>query len=89
MDSNSYNRLSYPQGHKQSLSQIYEDEYNASQDGGAPGDDRDGKLQKEHQEIEQLWGKICEKLDGLCNAHFTPKQVSVPWTEVISTKFVP
>ncbi|KAK7050943.1 U3 snoRNP protein [Paramarasmius palmivorus] len=59
---------------KQSLAQIYEDEYVAAQTGGVPGEDRDGKLQKEHEEIEKLWEGICHKLDALCNAHYTPKQ---------------
>ena len=62
---------------KQSLAEIYEDEYTAAQTGGIAGEDRDGKLTKEHQEIEKLWEKICNKLDALCNAHFTPKAVSV------------
>ena len=62
---------------KQSLAEIYEDEYTAAQTGGAVGDDRDGKLKKEHQEIEKLWENICSKLDALCNAHFTPKAVSI------------
>ena len=61
---------------KQSLAEIYEDEYTAAQTGGAAGEDRDGKLKKEHQEIEKLWENICGKLDALCNAHFTPKAVS-------------
>ena len=59
----------------QSLAQIYEDEYTATQNGGVAGEDRDGKLKKEHEEIEKLWEGICSKLDALCNAHFTPKQV--------------
>ncbi|KAF8350036.1 U3 small nucleolar ribonucleoprotein complex, subunit Mpp10 [Amanita rubescens] len=58
----------------QSLAQIYEEEYMAAQTNGTPGDDRDGKLQKEHQEIEKLWESICYKLDALCNAHYIPKQ---------------
>ena len=61
---------------KQSLAEIYEDEYTAAQSGGVAGEDRDGKLKKEHQEIEKLWENICGKLDALCNAHFTPKAVS-------------
>ncbi|KIY71598.1 Mpp10 protein [Cylindrobasidium torrendii FP15055 ss-10] len=56
----------------QSLAQIYEDEYVATQSGGTT-DDRDGKLVKEHKEIDHLWENICYKLDALCNAHFTPK----------------
>ena len=59
----------------QSLAQIYEDEYVAAQTGGVVGEDRDGKLRKEHEEIEKLWESISYKLDALSNAHFTPKQV--------------
>jgi U3 small nucleolar RNA-associated protein MPP10 len=61
----------------QSLAQIYEDEYTATQSGGVAGEDRDGKLRKEHEEIEKLWEGICGKLDALCNAHFIPKQVCI------------
>jgi U3 small nucleolar RNA-associated protein MPP10 len=62
---------------KQSLSEIYADEYVAAQTGGVAGDDRDGKLRKEHEELTAIWDGICYKLDALCNAHFTPKQVSI------------
>ncbi|OCB84628.1 Mpp10 protein [Sanghuangporus baumii] len=58
---------------KESLAQIYENEYIASQSGGSTND-RDARLQKEHEEIEKQWENICYKLDALCNAHFTPKQ---------------
>ncbi|KAG6911942.1 hypothetical protein DXG01_000190 [Tephrocybe rancida] len=58
----------------QSLAQIYEDDYVASQTGGVAGEDRDGKLKKEHDEIEKLWEGICHKLDALCNSYFMPKQ---------------
>lgn len=61
---------------KQSLAEIYEDEYTA-QTGGVAGEDRDGKLKKEHQELEKQWEQICGKLDALCNAHFTPKAVRI------------
>lgn len=57
----------------QSLAQIYEDEYVVAQNGGTGGDDRDGRLKKEHDEITKLWDNICSKLDALCNAHYTPK----------------
>lgn len=60
---------------KESLAQIYEAEYLASQPDGQLPDDRDGKLRKEHDEITRLWEKLCSKLDALCNAHFVPKQV--------------
>lgn len=59
----------------QSLAQIYEKDYVASLTEGATIDDRDGKLKKEHDEINALWENICGKLDALCNAHFVPKQV--------------
>ncbi|KAF7436887.1 hypothetical protein PC9H_003721 [Pleurotus ostreatus] len=57
----------------QSLAQIYENDYVATQNGGS-ADDRDGKLKKEHEELEKQWDGICSKLDALCNAHFVPKQ---------------
>lgn len=62
----------------QSLAQIYENDYIASQIGETTND-RDGKLQKEHNEITLLWDKICGKLDALCNAHYVPKQVRAPF----------
>ncbi|KAH8102636.1 Mpp10 protein [Cristinia sonorae] len=58
---------------KQSLAEIYQDEYTAAQTGGIAGEDRDGKLKKEHDELEKIWDGICYKLDALSNAHFTPK----------------
>ncbi|KAG6850523.1 hypothetical protein H0H93_012524 [Arthromyces matolae] len=58
----------------QSLAQIYEDEFIASKTGGVAGDDRDGKLKNEHDEIEKVWEGICLKLDALCNSYFLPKQ---------------
>ncbi|THH02823.1 hypothetical protein EW026_g20 [Hermanssonia centrifuga] len=58
---------------KQSLAEIYEDEYTAAKTGGPAGEDRDGKLKKEHDEINKLWENICSRLDALSNAHFTPK----------------
>lgn len=58
----------------QSLAQIYEGEYVAAQS-GTPVDDRDGRLQREHDEITRVWEGICAKLDALCNAHYVPKPV--------------
>ncbi|KAF8078590.1 U3 small nucleolar ribonucleoprotein complex, subunit Mpp10 [Lyophyllum atratum] len=58
----------------QSLAQVYEDEFVASRTGDVVGEDRDGKLKKEHDEIERMWEGISHKLDALCNAHFMPKQ---------------
>nr|GAT44214.1 predicted protein [Mycena chlorophos] len=65
----------------QSLAQIYEADYVAAQNGTSV-DDRDGKLQKEHAEIEALWESISGKLDALCNAHFVPKQPKATITSV-------
>lgn len=59
-----------------SLAQIYEEEYQAAATGGKVRDARDEKLQKAHEEIEQLWGEICYKLDALSSLNFVPKQVS-------------
>lgn len=61
-----------------SLAQIYENDYVAARDGGKAGEDKDGKLQKQHNEIEVQWEAVSLKLDALCNAHFTPKQVRSP-----------
>ncbi|RDB28966.1 U3 small nucleolar ribonucleoprotein mpp10 [Hypsizygus marmoreus] len=58
----------------QSLAQIYESDFIATQASGVAGDDRDGKLKKEHGDIEAIWESLCGKLDALCNAHFMPKQ---------------
>ncbi|KAI5898329.1 Mpp10 protein [Schizophyllum commune H4-8] len=58
---------------EQGLAEIYEDEYLAAQS-GVGTDDRDGKLKKEHDELDKMWEGICYKLDALSNAHFTPKQ---------------
>lgn len=68
---------------KQSLAQIYEDEYNAAQTGGVVGEDRDGKLEAEHKEITRIWETISSKLDALSNAHFTPKAVSAYETSTL------
>ncbi|KDR85024.1 hypothetical protein GALMADRAFT_53435 [Galerina marginata CBS 339.88] len=68
----------------QSLAQIYENDYIASQTGDTT-DDRDGKLQKEHDEITLLWDKICGKLDALCNAHFVPKQPKAMISTITNT----
>lgn len=70
----------------QSLAEIYEGEYSAAQNGVVAGEDRDGKLKKEHEEIERQWEKITARLDALCNAHFTPKQASCSIDYVLKDK---
>ena len=47
---------------KQSLADIYEDEYVAAQTGGVAGEDRDGKLKKEHDEIQKIVPVITDHL---------------------------
>lgn len=61
-----------------SLSQIYEEEYQAAATGSKIKDPRDEKLKKEHEEIEKLWGEIVYKLDALSSLNFVPKQVCTP-----------
>ncbi|KIM48170.1 hypothetical protein M413DRAFT_439891 [Hebeloma cylindrosporum] len=70
---------------KDSLAQIYENEYLGTQSGDGPTDDRDGKLQKEHEEINLLWDKICGKLDALSNAHFVPGQPKATISTITNT----
>lgn len=70
----------------QSLAQIYEDEYTATQTGGVAGEDRDGKLKKEHDELETIWDGICAKLDALSNTHFTPKPVSTHLSSLLNER---
>ncbi|KAF9643844.1 Mpp10 protein [Thelephora ganbajun] len=72
----------------QSLAEVYEDEYSAALNGGIAGEDRNGKLRKEHEEVGKQWEKICAKLDALCNAHFTPKQASCLINYVLNDKFL-
>lgn len=59
-----------------SLAELYEDDY--VHGAGKDGEDRDGKLKKEHDELEKVWDDICAKLDALANAHWVPKAVSPP-----------
>ncbi|RSH81820.1 uncharacterized protein EHS24_008012 [Apiotrichum porosum] len=65
-----------------SLAQIYEDDFQAKVAGGAAKDPRDEKLRKEHDEIENLWGEICYKLDALSSLNFVPKAPKAQITTV-------
>lgn len=56
-----------------SLAELYEEEYVHGDT--KEGDDRDGKLKKEHDELDKTWDEICGKLDALANAHWVPKAV--------------
>ncbi|KAN0065833.1 U3 snoRNP protein [Thecaphora frezii] len=60
-----------------SLAELYEEEYQAAR-GAANGEaprvaESDAKLQKEHEELTQIFDEVFDKLDALSNAHFTPK----------------
>lgn len=61
---------------RKGLAELYEKDYvDASSSGGQKKDVRDEKLQRQHDEIEQLFENVCNRLDALSNANFTPKAV--------------
>src|ERR1700722_18664585 len=49
----------------QSLAQIYETEYMATQTAGVPGEDRDGKLKRDHEKLNKI-GKAFAESWMLC-----------------------
>ena len=52
-----------------SLAEIYEDQYNNVDVNKEVSEE----LQKQHDEISELFTKVTHKLDSLCSAHFIPK----------------
>ncbi|KAL1922370.1 uncharacterized protein VTP21DRAFT_9909 [Calcarisporiella thermophila] len=66
---------------KKSLAEIYEDEY-VQQTTGNFTNEKDEKLRKAHEEINLLFGELCQKLDSLSNFHYTPKPAKPEFTVV-------
>ncbi|EEP76072.1 predicted protein [Uncinocarpus reesii 1704] len=60
---------------QQSLAELYEVDHLQATDKNFVSK-KDEKLQKERDEITQLWNNICSQLDTLSNMHFRPKQPS-------------
>ncbi|EFW22092.1 U3 snoRNP protein [Coccidioides posadasii str. Silveira] len=58
---------------QQSLAELYEADHLQATDRNYVSK-KDEKLQKERDEITQLWNNICSQLDTLSNLHFRPKQ---------------
>jgi U3 small nucleolar RNA-associated protein MPP10 len=67
---------------KQSLSEMYEDDFMRKQTGEEKKDARDEALEKEHDEITDLFKTLCYKLDALSNFHYTPKAAKPEMTIV-------
>ncbi|XP_052128224.1 U3 small nucleolar ribonucleoprotein protein MPP10 [Frankliniella occidentalis] len=62
---------------KQSLSQVYEQEYLKQVEAKNPDtSDKPEEIPKEHIEIKAMVNSLFRKLDSLSNFHFTPKQVA-------------
>ncbi|CAO3637073.1 unnamed protein product [Mucor hiemalis] len=58
---------------KQSLADMYEDDFVRKNTGTEKVDARDEALEKDHEEISELFKTLCHKLDALSNFHYTPK----------------
>ncbi|KAI8636296.1 U3 small nucleolar ribonucleoprotein complex, subunit Mpp10 [Parasitella parasitica] len=67
---------------KQSLADMYEDDFVRKQAGQEKKDVRDEALEKEHDEISNLFSTLCHKLDALSNFHYTPKAAKPEMTIV-------
>ncbi|KAI1933777.1 U3 snoRNP protein [Ophidiomyces ophidiicola] len=60
---------------QQSLAELYEVDHLKATDQNYISK-KDAKIQKEQNEIKQLWNDVCSQLDTLSNLHFRPKQPS-------------
>ncbi|OWB67650.1 hypothetical protein B5S30_g3013 [[Candida] boidinii] len=58
---------------KKSLSELYEDEYKNALDGDNNSSVVNEELQRQHDEISELYIQLNHKLDSLCSSHFIPK----------------
>ncbi|KAL7315302.1 U3 snoRNP protein [Mucor circinelloides] len=67
---------------KQSLADMYEDDFVRKQAGQEKKDARDEALEKEHDEISDMFKTLCHKLDALSNFHYTPKAAKPEMTIV-------
>ena len=61
-----------------SLAEIYEDEYQNYDEGAQ----KSQELQKQHDEISDLFGKVVYQLDSLTSAHFVPKPKEFKTAEI-------
>ncbi|CAB0037794.1 unnamed protein product [Trichogramma brassicae] len=70
---------------KESLAQIYENEYIKQREALNPEDpeERQEEEPKEHIELKERMHALIKKLDALCNYHYTPK-VAKPEVKIIS-----
>jgi len=66
---------------KQSLSEVYENEY-LRQTAGDHQSEKELELEKRHQEIDELFKKLCQNLDALSNWHYAPKPAKMEMTVV-------
>lgn len=67
---------------KKSLADLYEDDFVRQKSGDQYKDARDEALEKEHEEIKDMFKTLCHKLDALSNFHYTPKAVKPEMTIV-------
>ena len=71
-----------------SLAQIYEEEYQKKTSKTEQPTEKSLALQKQHDEITDLFKDICQKLDALSNYHYVPKEATME-LEVIPSANVP